>query len=155
LIYRWILGIVLIVLFFPFVRDFIQSAEKTTPIEKVAVTEDFTEEQALRLIERSTDIFSVFTEKFPTIQEAQIALISKMEDLEIAQNERISNQVSLLNNKVENVLNFIDQKDFIRAKISAMEIKWVPGIFGGDLNKEMTEHYNNIREELLKLVPEE
>ena len=52
-------------------------------------------------------------------------------------------------------LNFIDQKNFIRAKISAMEIKWVPGIFGGDLNKEMTEHYNNIREELLKLVPEE
>ena len=144
----------LIVLLFPFARDFIKSTEKTIPLENTDTTEDITEEQVLRLIERSQDMFSVFTEKFPTIQETQIAFINKMEELNITRDERVSKQVAVLDKKVENVLNLLDQKDFIRAKISAMEIKWISSLLESDLNKEMTDHYDEIREELLKLIPE-
>jgi hypothetical protein len=62
-----------------------------------------------------------------------------------------------LNKNVEIFLNLLDKKDFIRAKIKVMEIKWIPNTFGGDAkkrNEEMTDHYNEVREELLKLLPE-
>tara|TARA_B110000879_G_scaffold170197_1_gene220499 strand:+ start:686 stop:1180 length:495 start_codon:yes stop_codon:yes gene_type:complete len=162
---RWLFATVLIILLFPFAWEFMQSAKKTTPAE------DVTEEQLQRLMERQSDMLSDLVENIPTMQESAIAmaktiptmqesaiaLINVVKEHENANSEKMAKQVTLLNKNVEIFLNLLDKKDFIRAKIKVMEIKWIPNTFGGDAkkrNEEMTDHYNEVREELLKLLPE-
>jgi hypothetical protein len=96
------------------------------------------------------------TKSLPSISgfmELMMGAANKIEKIKKERSDIVHALTEDLEAKVEEVLILIDEDKKSRAKLKALSIKWTPI---GDINidQERTKHFDDLREEVLKVILE-
>ena len=109
------------------------------------------------LINNQNETLESMSNSLPSIGnffESLMSMGEKINNLEKKRSEIITNQNTKLEKKIDEVIMLFESKNFLRAKIKAMTIKWTE-IGHTSIDEERSEHYDNIRSEILELIETE
>jgi DNA-binding GntR family transcriptional regulator len=111
-------------------------------------------ENLIELQQQSLESYDVMVKSLPTVSgflNSMVDVLDKADDMNKEQNDIIQAKTAELEARVEEVMALLDAGNKSRAKLKALSIKWTP-IGKRDIDKERTEHFENIRKEALEII---
>ena len=120
-------------------------AQELTPQELEQI------QQLQQMQQQSLDSVSKSLPSMSGFMNSMTGAIKKLDEIDASRNQRALTQTKQLELTIEEVLDLFDAGKKSRAKIRALSIKWTP-IGSNKIDDERTQHFENVRGELLSII---
>ena len=111
-------------------------------------------EQLQKMQEMQQKSLESMTKSLPTMSSfmnSMMGAATKLEEMKKERSDIVHTKTAELEAKIEEVLALVDEGKKSHAKLKALLIKWTP-IGQSDIDKERTEHFDNLRKEVLEFI---